>query len=382
MSPRKVKPRNVPLALVAVLATIGVARGGHEVPVYPSYYPHEISVETMPPDRATDLLRDAKLHAYLGAEPRFPGAVPASIRAVESLGSFVIVRINPGPSAQDGRSVCAVVEAIVRDMAGKDGFVFHPYPVTPLHGDYLYHVDRAEAEKTRLLDAPAASPPRNLMVRAGGMLASLVRSEWRAQGSDWDAAVEEVGAAELVAASTISVNGWLGPAWVKTGWFHAERILADATDDVEARYRTEVVAQRLETGDYRDTVERLNLERELVAALTGGCRKRIAGYTVKHQYFSAEFTNGIENIGFDSIEGLNSPIFIRTVKLKDFPWNGWLMLGIDEQPYAAWNPIAGFNDEFGRLLWSAIGDPALFSAPYDSSWMLNRIADVQSNSGR
>ena len=104
--------------------------------------------------------------------------------------------------------------------------------------------------------------------------------------------------------------------------------------------------------------------------LSGGCRKRVAGYTVKRQYFSAEFTNGIENIGFDSIEGLNSPIFIRTVKLKDFPWNSWLMLGIDAQPDAAWNPIAGFTDGFGQLLWSAIGDPALFSAPYGSGWML------------
>jgi hypothetical protein len=382
MSPLKVKMTSVLLVLAALLVTLGVARGGHEVPVYPSYYPHEIGIETIPPERAGDLLRDATLQAYLGAEPRFPGAVATSIRAVESLGSFVIVRINPGPWAEDERSACAVLDAIIRDMAGKDGVVFHPYPVTPLHGDYLYHLDRAEAEKTRLLGAPAALPPRNPMVRAGGTLASLVRPEWRAQGPDWDAAVEEVDSAELVAASTISINGWRGPAWLKTGWFHAERILADATDDVEARHRTKAMAQRLETGDYRDTVERVNLERELVATLGGGCRKRVAGYTVKRQYFTAEFTNGIENIGFDSIEGLNSPIFIRTVKLKNFPWNGWLMLGIDAPPDAAWNPIAGFNDRFGRLLWSAIGDPALFSAPYDSGWMLNRIADVQSNPGR
>ena len=382
MSPLKVKLPSVLLVLAVLVVTLGVARGGHELPVYPSYYPHEIAIETMPPDRAADLLRDAKLQAYLGAEPRFPGAVPASIRAVESLGSFVIVRINPERWAQDERSACAVVEAIIRDMAGKDGFVFHPYPVTPWHGDYLYHVDRAEAEKTRLLGTLAASPPRNLRVRAGGTLASLVRPEWQAKGVDWDAAVEEVGAADLVAASTTSINGWLGPPWVKSGWFHAERILADATDDLEATQRTEVMSQRLETGDYRDAVERVNLERELVAELSGGCRKRVAGYTVKRQYFSAEFTNGIENIGFDSIEGLNSPIFIRTVKLKDFPWNGWLMLGIDAQPDAAWNPIAGFTDGFGQLLWSAIGDPALFSAPYGSGWMLNRIADVQSNSGR
>jgi hypothetical protein len=220
------------------------------------------------------------------------------------------------------------------------------------------------------------------MVRADGMAASLVRPEWRAKGSDWDAAVEEVAAAKLVSASATSVNGWLGPPWVKSGWFHAERLLADAIGDPEAKQRTEAMAHRLETGDYRDTVERVNLERELVATLAGGCRERVAGYTVKRQYFSAEFTNGIENIGFDSIQGLNSAMFVRTVKLKDFPWNGWLMLGLDAQPDAAWNPIAGFTDEFGRLLWSAIGDPALLPAPYDSGWVLNRIADVQANSGR
>jgi len=365
----------------ALLATLSVARGGHELPVYPSYYPHEIAIETIPPERAADLLRDATLHAYLGAEPRFPSAVPVPIRRVESLGNFVIVRINPA-AAEDERSACAIVDTVIRDMSDQTGFLFHPYPVTPLHGDYLYHVDRAEAEKTRLLGAPAASMPRNPMVKASGALADLIRPEWLATGPDWDAAIEQVDAAELAAGSTTSLNGWLAPPWVKSGWFHAERMLADAISDAEAKHRTEAMSQRLETGDYRDTVERLNLERELVGALTRGCRKRVAGYTLKRQYFSAEFTNGIENIGFDSIAGLNSPIFIRTVKLKDFPWNGWLKLGIDVPPDAAWNPIGGFGDGFGRLLWSAIGDPALFSAPYDSRWMLNRIADVQSNSGR
>ncbi len=178
----------------------------------------------------------------------------------------------------------------------------------------------------------------------------------------------------MVAGSQTSLNGWLGPPWVKAGWFHAERLLAHTA----AEQPVAALAQRLESGDYRDAVERVNLERELVAALNSSCRERIAGYTIRRQYFNAEFTNGIENIGFDSIAGLDSPVFIRTVKLKDFPWNGWLSLGIDARPAAAWNPIAGFSDRFGRLLWSAIGDPALFSAPYDSGWMLNRIADVQS----
>ena len=28
-------------------------------------------------------------------------------------------------------------------------------------------------------------------------------------------------------------------------------------------------------------------------------------------------------------KGFNSPMFLRTVKLKDFPWNGWLQLGLE-----------------------------------------------------
>jgi hypothetical protein len=103
----------------------------------------------------------------------------------------------------------------------------------------------------------------------------------------------------------------------------------------------------------------------------------VAGYTVKREYISAEYSAGIENIGFDSIAGLNSPLFIRTVKLKDFPWNGWLSLGIDTQPVAAWNPIAGFSDPFGRLMWSALGDPALLPSPNGAGWILNRISDVR-----
>ena len=64
------------------------------------------------------------------------------------------------------------------------------------------------------------------------------------------------------------------------------------------------------------------------------------------------------------------------MKLKDFPWNGWLALGLGSRGDAAWNPIAGFTDPFGRLLWSAVGDPATLPSPYESTWMLNRISDI------
>ena len=60
--------------LIGVAATIvTVARGGHELPIYPSFYPHEIEIRTIAPDRAADALRDGKIQAYVGRGPSFWG---------------------------------------------------------------------------------------------------------------------------------------------------------------------------------------------------------------------------------------------------------------------------------------------------------------------
>ena len=94
-----------------------------------------------------------KIQAYVGNAPRFATAPPNSIDSIESLGSFVIVRVNPAsPKAKDEQSACAIAETVVRDLAGKGGdFVAHPYPVTPFNGDYLHYVDLAETAKARIL---------------------------------------------------------------------------------------------------------------------------------------------------------------------------------------------------------------------------------------
>ena len=164
--------------------------------------------------------------------------------------------------------------------------------------------------------------------------------------------------------------------WMLRITAYAERLLADAASEPARKQRIDSDLQRLKAGNFTTLVERINLERDLVTLLTSGCRKLVAGYTVKREYVNVEFSAGIENIGYDSLAGLHSPIFIRTVKLKDFPWNGWLALGIDANPAAAWNPIGGMTDPFGRLMGFAVGDPALLPSPYEAGWMLNRISDL------
>ena len=135
----------------AALLAATVARSGHELPVYPSYYPHEIEIAAMAPGRAGELMRAGKLHAYVGGPMAFAAAPGDTVGTVESLGAFIVVRLNPDSQyAKDEASACAAAGAIARDVAaraGGTGFVAHPYPVTPFHGDYLAHADRAEAAR-------------------------------------------------------------------------------------------------------------------------------------------------------------------------------------------------------------------------------------------
>ncbi len=366
------------LVVAMAAAMVTVARSGHELPVYPSFYPNEIEISTVAPVPAAALLLEGKLHAYVGEPPRFAGPPPDTVQKVESLGAFLVVRANP--ALADEASACAAVRAVAADLAGRSGeFVFHPYPLTPMHGDFLHHVDLAEAAKARLLAATADSAMRELKVRADSALAlSLIRPAWLAPGQEWDVEIVEISAAELASSSAFAINGWLGPPWLKQGWFHAALLLGPSVAEPAATSRVEAMATRLRERAYVGLAEQIKLERELVTVLVRGCRAVVAGYSLKREYFNAEFSAGIENIGFDSIAGMNSAIFLRTAKLKDFPWNGWLALGIAAPPAAAWNPIAGFSDPFGRLMWSAIGDPVMLPAPNDSSWMLNRASDVDS----
>ena len=116
----------------------------------------------MAPQRAAELMRAGKLHAYVGDTRQSAFTPSDKIGTVESLGSFVIVRLNPDSAvAKHEASTCAAAAAIVRDMsASGGGLIVHPYPVTPFHGDYLNHADRAEAARQRLLSA-AHAPRRH-----------------------------------------------------------------------------------------------------------------------------------------------------------------------------------------------------------------------------
>jgi len=315
------------IVLAAGLVVLGVAHAGHEFPFYPSFYPQEITVEALDAQTAAQRLAKGTLHAYAGTVE----TGLAKTAAVTSLGGYVIARVD--------RDACAAAPGLKQALP--KGAVWHPYPVTPFHADYLHHADRAEAAR-----------------------ATAEKKQIRAQ-------IEVVDLSALMAKASVQP----GPPWLRQGWFHAYLLLAPKVREEETRARIENAARRLMRGDHRSLEERIDLERSLVALLQSGCERVVLGYTVRREHYAVEYSAGVENVGYDAFEGLASAIFPRTVKLRDFPWNGWLNVAAPAAPSGAWNPLGGgFGDAFGRLVWSALSDPAFLPAPHGSGWIENRVS--------
>ena len=357
------------------------ARADHAVEFYPSYYPHEIRIESVDPARAAERFSTNAIHAYVGGDPFEGGPVPANLGYVESLGSYLVLTFNArsGSWVDRGRR-CGAAEKLGGALAAMQGsHVFSPYPVTPSHEDYLQHFDLVEAAKKRFASPIAQGEtdlPMKVQVR-GDLAGRLIPAAWRSSGAGWDATLEEISLQDLISPPRVALAGWLGPPWLKEGWYHAYLLLAPSLTDGIVRQEAEEIYQRMTTGAAGNHAERLNLERRLVSLLLSGCERIVLGYTLRREYLNqSDYSEGIENVASDSQAGLDSPIFPRTVKLKDFLWNGWLRLGVGGKPRAAWNPLGGFTDAMGRLIWSAVGDPAGFPVPYGASWVANRVKAV------
>jgi hypothetical protein len=348
------------------------ARAGHEFPFYASYYPQEITLSVLAPSAAPPKFAVGALHAYLGADPFAGRPLPATIARVESIAAYVVVSLNPAARfAGDAGARCLAARSVAAAIAPAPGYRAYPYPVTPYHPDYLQHADLAAAAAAVPGAAWTGTP---LRVRAApGAATALVPSALRTSGSDWDAAVELAEVSALWAQEAVGPNGGVGVPWLKAGWHQAYLVLRDGAQDAGARSRIDSLHARLVSDAGMPEPERLTLERELVSLLGSGCERVVAGYTLRAEPLNQDYSGGVENVAYDAQAGLGSAIFPRTVKLKDFPWNGWLTVGVPERASAAWNPVAGFTDPAGRLLWLALGDSAFFPAPHGAGWIPNRV---------
>ena len=158
-------------------------------------------------------------------------------------------------------------------------------------------------------------------------------------------------------------------------------VLRDGVQDPGARGRIDAVHERLVADTGMPEPERLTLERELVSLLRSGCERVVAGYTLRTEPLNVDYSGGVENVAYDAQAGIGSAIFPRTVKLKDFPWNGWLTVGVPERPAAAWNPVAGFTDPRAGSSGSPSAIPPFSPSPHGAGWIPNRVTVAQVDLG-
>jgi hypothetical protein len=352
--------KTVTVAL-AVLLIASLAWAGHELTFYPSFYPQEVTVRWVEPRAAGPLLVKDTLLAYAGADP-FPDRAPEKIRYVESLRGWVTLTFRRPQG--DAAARCAAGAAIVRALGSRAPFIAHPWPITPYHDDYVLQYDLAERARER---AAGTAPT----VRATGALAKALASSGISVSDGADAVIEEITLPSLLDGVETRLGGWHGPPWLKEGWFHAWLLQAPALPPAARREAEETFRRRTEAVA-RTAAERINLERRLVTQATAGCERVVLGYTLRREALDDDYSAGIENIAVDSQAGVGSAMFLRTVKLKDFPWNGWLAMGVEGGARAAWNPVAGFTDPAGRLVWAAVGDDALLVDPDNARFIPNR----------
>lgn len=355
------------LVLLVILVVAPGSEAGHEITFYPSFYPQEFTLRTVDAPGAARLLAKSTVQAYVGADPFARAGAPEHVTYAVSLGSRVVLTFNRAAAGfRDPPARCAAAAKIQKSLASTAELVAHPYPITMYHDDYLAHFDLVEATRARV-ERDAAAVPR---IKASGRLAdALARAGIKPASGEADATLEEIDLGARLADRA-------APPWAKEGWYQAYLVHADVLGDPAARRAAEDAYARRASGAHESPSERVNLERRLVALLTRGCERVAVGYTQRREPLSAEYSQGVENIAYDAQAGLASSIFVRTVKLKDFPWNGWLTVGAPTRPAAAWNPVAGFTDEAGRFVWAAIGDPALMPAPRSGAWLPNRVQPV------
>lgn len=367
------------IALILMFVVEGVpVRAGHEASFNPSYYPQALHIETVEPAAAPGLLTRAAIHAFVG-EDLFPGrALPPEISAITSLGSYLVLTFNPTATRFHDRAARCTTAAQVTAVLARAGgrYVVHPYPVLPYHADYLEHADLAERAIRHVhggsVNGVTVEQATLSIAPQGPLAEDAMKGLWPPARTNWEATLAAIDVGDLLMAQGQGLAGVSVP-WLKEGWFHAHLLLAPYVSDPEAKAAIEQLYVRLRTHDYHRSEERITVARDLVARLQQGCERVIVGYTQRRSYVNVNYNDGIENVGFDSQLGLASGIFVRTAKLKAFPWNGELRIGMAKPPQDAWTPFGGFRDPFGRLLWAAVGDPAMLPRPAGMGWIPNRV---------
>ena len=304
------------LCCAALLAAAPAAEAGHEVPYYPSFYPQEIRIEPLDPAAAAPGIRQTTAPLTPISGPARASTAGAGLRQVGRIARRASHGgVNPSVAREPRCALSGARRTPRRRVAKEPDTVAHPYPITPYHADYLGHVDRVPASPPAGCRSDGARDLRREIADREAWSTALIRRLGHPRGG----AVGEV----LRAAGVGIMAG--RTAWAKEGWFQAYHLLRPAVGErgsgrARRRALRAAAAWRLQ-GPGRAAQSR--------ARAGGGARPKVASAAssaIGCGASSSATTSPTASRTSPSTRspGSTRPIVVRTVKLKDFPWNGWL----------------------------------------------------------
>lgn len=411
------------ILLLTPLMLVQVALAGHENPFQFSFYPHEIRFFKAKPDEVTNLIYETTdtpvvkgLHIYL--EPLSyeenkqitSSKNIKSLKAIDKIYTILInipsERTNPLSLYEFRRSILRYLvdrEEISKNIAGSEPLFI---PITRFHAEYRYVVNIDNEIRSRwkysenllrqsinkYLEVSGAvyqdgkitirnkqvslsiySPKNDEIALA---ISSYIKEKLENIGfkihtldykkEEADILINIYDYQNLTFYNLRNINGiYVGFEQYK-GIFLASIIYHNIATQHDELFKASSLSEQeyasLLQNFIKEGIEKSNEQPILL--------------TYSYYVYNDDFDQGIENMVRSPLTGPLTDVFYRTVKLRLFPWNGWLLVGLNTDKQTYYNPILGFDDAWGKHLWMAMSDSAVVFQPYNTSVEPNRVVWV------
>lgn len=383
--------------MLTFLLLVNVVYGGHELILYPSFYPHELRffrVENA--EDASQLIAQTSttgtvkgLHLYLAPlKPAAKRLNNTKINFIQEVDRLYYLVINLDKRPWNNSAVAdLLMNSISRDsVAAKLNGQPVYLPILSYQGDYIYVADISESLRMKSFSIDS-SELRKLKITAIKLsvqeveeeAVEAVASELGKLGNvsvvkdgadDWDFKLSSISLNNFFQKNTVWANGIYFDLDAYQGYSLAAAIYRQS---VNMSSEPQSIYNKILYGRYSNEFEKMLLVRQLVrwGIKHGGIIPLFITY--RHYMFNDDWDEGIYNMAVNPLTGISTDVFYRTVKLKLFPWNGWLLIGHNDTEDCSYNPFMFEKTLYCRAILMLVSDSAFIHQPYNGSWEVNRV---------
>lgn len=364
-------------------ANIGLA--GHENVQYQSYYPHEIrflQVDNL--DSALKLMRNTTtsgrvqgLHLYMEMSKKEEVSGITSVKFLEQITKIYYLKFSEFNQHLKNKTLrtalsygCINRVELAKEMKTNPLFI----PLLPQHRETSYVKDFEEMLKTvncgnvshKLGNLKVGFTPAEEAVaeKIVGQIkhnaGSNINVEKVRDSDAWDILVAGVDVPGYVFSKLKYINGVFYGTDSFDGITFIRDLFLAGKNITEQRIKNEAdlfLYTRLLVSDW--------YENSFTHPLM---------YDLQYYVYNDDYDEGLHNMAWSPLVGFLEPsAFFRTVKIKLFPWNGWLLVGSPSVDKCRFNPFLVPGDATCYGLWSVLSDPAFVLNPYNLTFEPNRV---------